>query len=362
MAAVGSVEEVSATHRVLKGHGFDIHLIGTAHISKESCEEVKELISSLQPRPLGVMVEICNQRWSMLYHQALKVRTLSECTQRILNGERAFDVVYGYLSSSVADKLGIVPGAEFFQARVEAEKIGAEVCLIDRPVSVTLGRAWGGLGAWTKIRFCFQAISEGLLDMDATELKDLIEEIRKTSKSDLFTDMLKQLSGKFPHLFHAIITERDLYLAIYARKYAELIRGRFLAAAGAAASKEETEGGDAKTRKGDESGGSSSISRSSSSSTSTFVCVVGAGHLDGMTENWRSVMRMSREDLNNEVKRLMHVPEVTWQSRALNFTLKWGTVTLLLTLTGAATYGTYLTGRYAIRKGRSAWNHYRASP
>ncbi|KAF3493912.1 hypothetical protein DY000_02058211 [Brassica cretica] len=49
----------------------DVYLIGTAHVSKESCREVKEIIRFLKPE--AVFVELCSSRVSILQPQSVKM-------------------------------------------------------------------------------------------------------------------------------------------------------------------------------------------------------------------------------------------------------------------------------------------------
>ena len=42
----------------------EVYLLGTAHVSKDSCEDVKTLMESIKPDVL--FVELCNQRIGIL--------------------------------------------------------------------------------------------------------------------------------------------------------------------------------------------------------------------------------------------------------------------------------------------------------
>mmetsp|Transcript_7992 Transcript_7992/g.14812 ORF Transcript_7992/g.14812 Transcript_7992/m.14812 type:complete len:285 (-) Transcript_7992:18-872(-) len=271
----------------------------------------------------------------LLHQQALHVATVPEAISRILKGENAFKILHGFVASNLADKLGIVPGAEFFHARVAADRVDADVYTIDRPVSITLSRAWGSLSTWSKLRFAWQAFSEGLRDMDAKELKELIEEIKRTSQSDLFTDMIRQAAQEYPTLVHAILTERDSYLAINMCKVArelvytcdsvQYVQQAYMPV-------EEK------------------YHRASLEGEVCLVAVVGAGHLDGIVENWERVNMMSEMKLDEEIEALITVPSVSWKARVVNKGIKYGIISTLLMTTGVVAYATFKGGSWLVRK------------
>ncbi|CAI0550557.1 unnamed protein product [Linum tenue] len=84
----------------------DVYLVGTAHVSEESCREVEAVIRYLKPEV--VFLELCSSRVSVLAPQNLKV----------------------------ASQLEVFPGSEFRVAFEEAKKYGAIVILGDRPVQL----------------------------------------------------------------------------------------------------------------------------------------------------------------------------------------------------------------------------------
>ncbi|CAN1166568.1 TraB domain-containing protein [Linum perenne] len=84
----------------------NVYLVGTAHVSQDSCREVEAVIRYLKPEV--VFVELCSDRKNLLTPQDLKV----------------------------ASKLEVFPGSEFRVASEEAKACGAEVILGDRPVQI----------------------------------------------------------------------------------------------------------------------------------------------------------------------------------------------------------------------------------
>ncbi|KAM3221931.1 hypothetical protein P3L10_021201 [Capsicum annuum] len=56
--------------------------------------------------------------------------------------QNTFGMIYSWFLAKVANKLEVVPGAEFRVAYEEAMKYGGRVILGDRPVQITLRRTW----------------------------------------------------------------------------------------------------------------------------------------------------------------------------------------------------------------------------
>jgi hypothetical protein len=54
-----------------EGGSCDVYLVGTAHVSQESCREVEAVISALKPQ--AVFLELCSSRLSILTPQTVKV-------------------------------------------------------------------------------------------------------------------------------------------------------------------------------------------------------------------------------------------------------------------------------------------------
>ena len=67
--------------------GAKVYLIGTAHFSKESCEDVKNVIDSVQPDI--VMIELCKARTNLLQ---LDEQTILEEAQN-LNLDKSLEII-----------------------------------------------------------------------------------------------------------------------------------------------------------------------------------------------------------------------------------------------------------------------------
>ena len=187
--------------------GREIILIGTAHISKASVEEVKTLIEA--EKPDTVCIELCQARYQAMTDAN---RWKNTDIANIIRERKAPLLLANLIMSSyqkkLAKKFGIQPGQEMKQAIASAEAVGAEICLADRDLQVTILRLWRSTNFWGKLKLFFQFMLGILMDEELTE-----EEMEKMKSKDMLSAALDELSTAFPQIKSIVIDERDQYLA-----------------------------------------------------------------------------------------------------------------------------------------------------
>ncbi|KAJ6842430.1 traB domain-containing protein [Iris pallida] len=75
-----------------EGGTCDVYLVGTAHISKESCMEVQAVISYLKPQV--VFLELCPRRVGILTPRDLHVPTVKEMIDNWKKNNNLFGILY----------------------------------------------------------------------------------------------------------------------------------------------------------------------------------------------------------------------------------------------------------------------------
>ena len=133
--------------------GKDITIVGTAHISKKSIKEVREVITETKPKI--VAVELDQARFEAL---SKKKRWEETSITRILKEGKMFLVLVQIILAMIQRQLskeGIRPGAEMVAAIRIAKKVNCEIALVDRDITITLRRAWANMGAWEKFKLFF---------------------------------------------------------------------------------------------------------------------------------------------------------------------------------------------------------------
>jgi Uncharacterized homolog of PrgY (pheromone shutdown protein) len=139
-----SIILIPSTSQSPDGHQAEskIVLIGTAHVSEKSVEEVRSVIRSLKPDV--VAVELCKGRFD-----SLEGNTQEEQVpiKDLLSGGKIYYYIIhwllAHLQKKIGEDMGVRPGAEMLSAMEEASDIGANIALIDRDIQVTLQRFWG---------------------------------------------------------------------------------------------------------------------------------------------------------------------------------------------------------------------------
>ena len=187
----------------------NIILVGTAHISKDSVEEVKNVIEKYKPDI--VAVELCKRR-----HEAITKKDQWENTPitSLLKSNNAYLMLAQTFLSSIQRRLGkeygVEPGSEMIAAMTEAKKHNLKVALIDRDISITLKRAWKKMGIREKFRLTWEFL-KAILGYDEEELEDL--DLKELMNQDVISSMMEEFGEIAPSAATVLIHERDEYIA-----------------------------------------------------------------------------------------------------------------------------------------------------
>ncbi|XP_020531412.1 uncharacterized protein LOC18447763 isoform X3 [Amborella trichopoda] len=148
-----------------------IWVIATSHVSVESVMGVSRLVKAVKPE--NVVVELCRSRAGIMYAPmesgevkaspkmnanvfSLSGSSFFAAVNRSLNlggqSTLAFRLLLAAFSTKISSDIGRPLGNEFRAARKASEEVGAQIVLGDRPIEITLGRAWGALNWREKLR------------------------------------------------------------------------------------------------------------------------------------------------------------------------------------------------------------------
>ncbi|XP_013716078.2 traB domain-containing protein-like [Brassica napus] len=183
-------------------------LIGTSHVSEESCRVVKAVISYLKPE--AVLVELCSSRVSLLQPQTLKIPTMWEMIESLKQKQNIFGILYEWFLAKIASEFGVFPGSEFRVAYEEACKYGGKVMLVDRPIQITLKRTWAKMPLWHKVKFVYTLMFQDVFLPSSEEHGKRPQEMET---ADSMTLLIEELSKEFPSLIETLVYERDRYMA-----------------------------------------------------------------------------------------------------------------------------------------------------
>ncbi|MBH0228599.1 TraB/GumN family protein [Halobacillus yeomjeoni] len=191
----------------IEWNGKELILIGTAHVSKQSAEQVKQVIEHEQPD--SVCVELDQQRY-----QSIKDgdRWKNMDIFQVIKEKKASLLLINLAISSfqkrMAKQFGIEAGQEMIQGIESAEECGAELVLADRDIQTTFSRIWSNIGFIGKSKLLLSIIYSIFSKESITE-----EELEKMKSQDMLDGMLKDLTDHFPSLKKPLIDERDQYLS-----------------------------------------------------------------------------------------------------------------------------------------------------
>lgn len=198
---------MSQTQKKLELNGRTITLVGTAHVSKESIEEVQQVIKEIKPDCVGIELDekradsIQNpERYSQL--DIVKVLKRHEGFMLLAN------LILASFQRRMGLNVGVKPGDEMLAAMNTAKEMNIPTVMVDRPIQITLKRAWAKNSFWGKCKLLATLISSAFSkeEIDANE----IENLKNNSEMD---SMMTELSKEMPVIKAVLIDERDKYLA-----------------------------------------------------------------------------------------------------------------------------------------------------
>lgn len=198
--------ELNNVHRI-EYEGKELILVGTAHVSKKSAEQVREIIET--EKPDTVCVELDQGR----YHSVVNKKKWEnmDIIKIVKSKQAPFLLVNLALSSyqkRMANQFDINPGAEMIEGINAAKDIGAHLVLADRDIKTTFLRIWRGMKFWGKMKLLTIIIASIFSKEEISE-----EELEKMKSEDMLTATLSELSDSFPQLKEPLVDERDQYLA-----------------------------------------------------------------------------------------------------------------------------------------------------
>lgn len=204
-----------------------IILVGTAHISKDSVEEVKKAIENYKPDI--VAIELCNRRYDSI---TKKDQWENTPVTQLLKSNNVYLLLAQTFLGSIQRKLGkeygVEPGSEMIAAIELAKKYNLNVALVDRDISITLKRAWRKMGIREKFRLVWEFL-KAIMGYNEEELEEL--DLKKLMDQDVISSLMEEFGEIAPSVTNVLIHERDEYIA--KKIFDESKNGKVLAVVGA---------------------------------------------------------------------------------------------------------------------------------
>ena len=185
----------------------EIILIGTAHVSRESINEVDRVIR--EENPGMVCVELDAERLASInrkesWEKLDVIKVFKEGKGFLLMA----NLTLASFQRRMGLELGVKPGEEMKTAVETAVELGIPYSLCDREVQLTLRRAWARCGFWSKCKLLATLVSSAFSREKLSETE--IENLKNRSELD---GMMAELADYLPKVKETLIDERDRYLA-----------------------------------------------------------------------------------------------------------------------------------------------------
>ncbi len=186
-------------------------IIGTAHVSENSVNEVKDAIYEQQPEV--VAIELDRGRYTRLKQEMVGIEedntiSVSQIIKENKVGLFFVTTLLSYFQSKVGDDVDVRPGAEMVGAIEACEDLQIPIALIDRDITITLQRALNKMGFMEKAKFMFGLIASALGFGDEEDVD--IEELKNPDNLD---DLMEMFKDEAPSVYETLVHERDAYLA-----------------------------------------------------------------------------------------------------------------------------------------------------
>jgi pheromone shutdown-related protein TraB len=201
------VDNVSDTINRITIEGREIILIGTAHVSHESVNEVKETIDNENPD--RVCIEIDEGRYqSIIDTESWKKLDIHQAIKQKKGFLMIASLILGSFQKKIGADIGIKPGEEMKIAAEAAKEKGIPFTFSDRAIQVTLQRAWAKSNLWNKMKLLASLIASAF----STESVDK-SDIEELKNSNALQGMMEELANYLPSVKEVLIDERDRFLA-----------------------------------------------------------------------------------------------------------------------------------------------------
>ena len=182
-------------------------LLGTAHVSRKSAEDVGLMLE--QNAYDAVAIELCPARHEAMTNPDVWGQTdLYQVFKQGKTTMMAASLALSAYQQRIAEQFGIEPGAEMRAAIDGALARGLPVLLIDRDIGITLKRVYRRVPWWRRM-----GLFGGLLGSVVSREKVDEVEIERLKQGDILETTFAEFAERDEDLYQPLIAERDEYMA-----------------------------------------------------------------------------------------------------------------------------------------------------
>lgn len=198
--------------RIVTVGDASLTVLGTAHVSRVSADEVARLIETGEFD--AVAIELDTNRYATLTEPDQWAKMdLFKVIKEGKAGMVAASLALSAFQQRLADQMGIEPGAEMRAAIKGAKQANVPILLVDRDIGTTLKRVYANVPWWQRFN-----LFGGLLASVISSEKISEEEIEKLKEGDVLEATFSEFAESSNTLYEPLIAERDQYMAARLRE------------------------------------------------------------------------------------------------------------------------------------------------
>ena len=184
----------------------EIYLVKTAHVSKNSVQDVIDCVEEINPD--SICIELDKQRYDKLNNpDAYSNQDIVKVIKEKQVGFLLVNLILASFQKRMAKTMNSTSGAEMMEGIKLAKDKNINLVLADRSIKGTFSRIWNKLSFKEKIHLLSSMITSIFEDEEITE-----EDINKLKEADALEAALLEIGKEFPTVKKVLVDERDQYL------------------------------------------------------------------------------------------------------------------------------------------------------
>lgn len=184
-----------------------ITLLGTAHVSSSSAEDVKKLADEIKPD--NICIELDEERYnSLVNHDRWADTDITKVIKEKRTTLLLVNIILSSYQARIASSFDVDTGVEMQMGMKISKEMNIPLTLADRNIKTTFLRIFRKMSFFEKIKLLAGLISSFFDDEDLSE-----EDLEELKTQDFIEGALTEIGTTFPDLKRYLVDERDIYLS-----------------------------------------------------------------------------------------------------------------------------------------------------
>ncbi|MDO4501202.1 MAG: TraB/GumN family protein [Erysipelotrichaceae bacterium] len=185
----------------------EIYLVKTAHVSKNSIDDVRACIEEVKPD--SICIELDSDRYEKMNNtDSWRDQDIVKIVKEKKVGFLLVNIILSSFQRRMASNIGTNTGGEMLEGIRQSKELNIPLVLADRPIKATFSRIWNNLGLFEKSKLLVSIIASIFDDEEITE-----EDLQSLKEADALESALQEVGKEFPVVKRILVDERDQYLS-----------------------------------------------------------------------------------------------------------------------------------------------------